>query len=261
MLFFSKKTLPIDSPIIIMGRGHSGTRVIAWACHHLGINLGLTEEKLSGDAADTEFTKSIKKIVYNSIKGTEFKWSNREYKRFCNAVAKYHTNLSPSTPHWGWKFPETYLIGPYILKAFPDTKFIHFMRDGRDVSFKYHLTDKPNRPIGRKIIKATNTLHKAHHIQAATSWQYQVNMFDKFKEHIPLGNLLEMKFEDLCLNPEDTSQALINFIGIEMTGSCKQYLGNDINTAKVSEYKKQSPEEVAEVEKIIKVTLQKYKYL
>jgi len=62
MLFpFRQKKLPQDSPIIIMGRGHSGTRVLAWTCHHLGVNLGVSCEKVAGDAADKVFTKAIKK--------------------------------------------------------------------------------------------------------------------------------------------------------------------------------------------------------
>jgi len=176
-------------------------------------------------------------------------------------VAKYYENLAPTTPFWGWKFPETYLIGPYILKAFPETKFIHFMRDGRDVAFKYHLTDKVNRPIGKKILTATNTLDQAHHIQAAASWQYQVRVFNQFKVHIPNENLLEMKFEDLCLEAELTSQGLTRFIGLEMTAKCKQYLQQDINTDKVSEYKRQPVEQVKEVEILLKKTLQKYQYM
>jgi hypothetical protein len=28
------------TPCVVMGRGHSGTRVVAWMCDHLGLNMG-----------------------------------------------------------------------------------------------------------------------------------------------------------------------------------------------------------------------------
>ena len=34
-----------ERPVVVMGRGHSGTRVLAWALEALGICMGTLEEK------------------------------------------------------------------------------------------------------------------------------------------------------------------------------------------------------------------------
>lgn len=34
---------------------------------------------------------------------------------------------------WGWKYPETLFVMPVVKQLFPKTKFIHVIRDGRDV--------------------------------------------------------------------------------------------------------------------------------
>ena len=41
----------------------------------------------------------------------------------------------------GWKIPETTLVYPWILRLFPDIKYIFWIRDPRDCIIGRHLTD------------------------------------------------------------------------------------------------------------------------
>ena len=49
--------------------------------------------------------------------------------------ARYPNRLS------GWKIPETTLVYPWIVRMFPDTKFIFWIRDPRDSIINQHKTD------------------------------------------------------------------------------------------------------------------------
>ena len=194
-----------------MGRGHSGTRVLAWMLHHLGFKLWSDQNRASGDA-DSQFNNAVKSIVKRDTFCTELgvyskasqnkiiKALNKFYQESMIKIMKFYQNMD-EPKNWGWKFPETYLIAPLILKILPDSKIIHMVRDGRDVAFKKHLTDDQNRKVGMKLLERLNIIDEPRYLQAALSWKYQVDNFDEFKEKNNI-NTLELKFEDICIDPK-----------------------------------------------------------
>src|SRR2546423_345235 len=118
-LLFSERSkirsrlLTAVSPVVLMGRGHSGTRVLSWICAHLGVNLGAKEDSKAGDVSDERFQKQIKIIALKSLDITRTdQVAPAELRRFQRAVFNYYTGLGKPAGLWGWKFPETYLIGP-----------------------------------------------------------------------------------------------------------------------------------------------------
>ncbi|MBF0287378.1 MAG: sulfotransferase [SAR324 cluster bacterium] len=249
-------------PIVLMGRGHSGTRVLSWLCTTLGINLGTSHDLATGDADDQKFTQQIKKITLNNIKCTkESDVKTKDLYLFQKAVNGYYTRLNCPEQHWGWKFPETYLIGPYIAKTFPQARYIHLVRDGRDIAFKRHLTDDPKRRLGKKILTDQDGLKKPHHLQAAISWAFQVDNFDHFRQSVTTEQILDVTFENLCLNPRGTAQHLCEFLGLTFTADCEHYIQEQINPGKVGQYLENDPKLVQEVEERIKNTLMRYAYL
>ena len=63
-----------------------------------------------------------------------------EFKELINTyladVLPSHLNLADvladKSTHRGWKIPETTLAYPWIIRMFPDIKYIHWIRDPRD---------------------------------------------------------------------------------------------------------------------------------
>ncbi len=269
MIFFNSEKrkaqqalLSEQSPIVLMGRGHSGTRVLSWLCTTLGINLGTSHDLATGDADDQKFTQQIKKITLNNIACTEENDVNSgDLYRFQKAVSGYYTRLNGPETCWGWKFPETYLIGPYIAKTFPQARYIHLVRDGRDIAFKRHLTDDPKRKLGKKILTSQNVLKQPHHLQAAVSWAFQVDNFDRFRQSVAGEQILDVTFENLCLKPYEIAENLCNFLNLKFTKDCENYIKEQINPQKVGQYKENDPELVREVEEQIQNTLMRYAYL
>lgn len=245
---------------MLMGRGHSGTRVLSFACMHLDIQLGTSAA--TGDADDRTFTRTIKKIAARSLtSGAPECVREKDLLRFQNAVFKYYKTLGSPQTLWGWKFPETYLIGDYVAATFPRALYIHLVRDGRDLAFKRHLTDDPNRALGKKLLTHINAMNLPHHLQAAMSWAFQVDLFDEFRKTLNTDQVLDLKFEDICRKPMAAMQAMCKFLNIPMTEHCEHYITKQLDPGKIAQYKNEDPAKILEIENRISDTLKRYRYL
>jgi hypothetical protein len=247
-------------PIVVMARGHSGTRVLAQVLNLLNIQMWSDQQRQSGDT-NRKLSRTIKQIVKKDTfitAGEQYHSSSRIM--FEKAVYNYYRQLGRPGSNWGWKFPETYLIAPIVFETFPKARFIHFIRDGRDIAFKNHLTDDPTRKIGRKILKRLSALNKPDHIRTALSWQFQVESFDQFKQKLSNERLLELTFENLCIKPQASVNDLCDFLNTSITRQCAAYINREINPAKVKQYQENDPDQILEVEHIIRDTLLRYDY-
>jgi sulfotransferase family protein len=257
-----EKKLAQQSPVVLMSRGHSGTRVLAWLCTRLGIELGTREDLATCDVSFLEFSQQIKKMATGNVGVVNSRGiKNKEHRRFLKAANSYYEHLGSPSGLWGWKFPETYLIAPYVQKVFPKVRFIHQVRNGKDLAFKEHLTDDPKRKLGKKVLTAAGALGLPHHLQAALSWAWQVDNFDAFKKELPPESVLDISFEKLCLQPDQTIQKLCEYLQIEPTADAKKYLQDTIKPEKVDQFKENEPGLVAEVETRIASTLKRYDYI
>jgi len=249
-----------EQPVVVMGRGHSGTRIMAWALVELGIRMGTLKAKATGDCQDRRFTGTIKKLAQSTLHLPAAATPNqRQLKNFQKAVGKYLDWMGDISPAWGWKFPETYLIGNIVAATFPNARYIHMLRDGRDLAFKMHLTDDPNRGLGRTLLEHLGAVDKPGYIQAALSWDFQVRRFDTFAAE--LGDRLHtLTFEALCRDPIGEMEKVAIFLDIPMTTDCRNYLKNEVNPAKVAQFRNEDPTRVVQVENLLSETLARYGY-
>ena len=251
-----------QAPVVLMGRGHSGTRVLAFACAHLGMQLGVSEGLATGDADDRAFTDSVKELGVRVLGATHpSELRARDLRAFQRAVRGYYERLGSPRGLWGWKFPETYLVAPLVARTFPRARYLHLVRDGRDIAFKEHLTDNPRRKLGRQILARRDALDLPRFLQAAHSWSYQVDAFDAFRRTIAPEQVLDLRFEELCQKPEATVERLCRFLEIPFTEACRSYLRDHVDPGKVAQYREHDPDEIRQVERAIGNTLQRYGYL
>ena len=127
---------------------------------------------------------------------------------FTRLIEEYlGTVLSSEMPHRGWKIPETTLVYPWIVRLYPEIRYIFWIRDPRDCILGGHLTDD----LGQFGIpsEATDDIM----LQRATSWKYQVEIV---KATPPPARLLSVRFEDFVLSQDETLGRLENFMGFPM---------------------------------------------
>ncbi len=257
-----RASLAAMSPVVLLGRGHSGTRVLAWMCVHLGVKLGTSGPHVEGDPDDVSFTNKIKALAAHNLDVMSPEQVREPaLRRFAAAVSKYYAGLGSPSGMWGWKFPETYLIAPYVARTFPRAMYLHLVRDGRDIAFKIHLTDNPRHRVGKALLSACNALELPEHLRAAVSWAYQVDRFDAFRDHLPASNVLDIRFEDLCTSPMQSAERVSAVLGVPMSDACRDYAATGIDTLKVAQYREHDPKLVDDVERRIGPTLRRYRYL
>lgn len=247
--------LAAERPVVVMGRGHSGTRVLAWALEALGLRLGTLEEKATGDAQDRRFTKRIKRLAMRSVPlPATAPPTPRDIRRFRRRTVRFLDWIGDAPQGWGWKFPETYLIGPLVDAVFPQARYVHMVRDGRDLAFKQHLTDDATRGLGHRILEHLGALDEPHYLQAARSWDYQVKRFEDFAATIP-DRVHRMTFEELCDDPHATMERLCGFLDMPYNDAAREYLAANIRRGKVAQHREEDPDEVRSVEQLIAPTL------
>ncbi len=200
--------------VTVIGRGHSGTRAMSHTLSESGVYMG-AELNASGDLVPAGALYDACRVMARHVRhkgGTEWDFSALQQcpidPEWTRLVEEYLGSvLACDAEHKGWKLPETTLVYPWIVRAFPDIKYIYWVRDPRDSIIGKHLTDDladfgiPYDP--------TDDERK----RRAISWKYQVEIVNATP---PPANLIEVRFEDFVLDQERTLARLEAFLGIPL---------------------------------------------
>ena len=253
-----RDVLAAEEPVVLMGRGHSGTRVLAYAVQALGVNLGFTDRMASGDPEDKTFRRGLAKLARRWDVGDPP--PERELRPFRKLVYRWHERIAPSGP-WGWKYPETYLMGPHVHAVFPRARYLHIIRDGRDLAFKRHRTHDPDTVLGRRVLAKIGATGEPGYMGAALSWAYQVELFTDFAARsLPSERLLHLTFEELCADPVGVTRRVAAFLGMPVPDSAVTFLSGFTNPEKIHDYRVRKPERIRAVEERIGPTLRRFGY-
>jgi len=117
------------------------------------------------------------------------------------------TVLNSQSENKGWKIPETTLIYPWIIKMFPDIRYIHWVRDPRDCILNHHFTDDLH-DVGIDYPETQDIREKR-----AYSWKYQREIM---KATPAPKYMLKLRFEDMIFKQDETLARLEDFLGIKM---------------------------------------------
>lgn len=110
-------------------------------------------------------------------------------------------------PRWGDKTPMYVLHIPLLASLFPDARFVHLIRDGRDVALSY--LDRPRYP--RTIW------------QAAWRWRNAVATGRRSGRELGEGRYTEVRYEALVRNPRSVLDALCSFLDLRFDDRMLKY--------------------------------------
>lgn len=198
----------------VIGRGHSGTRAIAHTLYASGVYMG---ERLnpSGDKVPEKTMYEACRVFSRYVKwngGVSWDFSalhsgriDPEFKRLINTYLE--DVLRSERVCKGWKIPETTLCYPWILRMFPDLKYIHWVRDPRDCILGAHVTDD---------LSQFNIPHPTCddiREKRAISWCYQYELIRQSPEP---NQFIRVRFEDFVLRQEQALTRLEGFLGVPL---------------------------------------------
>lgn len=134
-----------------------------------------------------------------------------------DAIYDFYLNLAPDVAIWGDKNPhyaapedDGLLSG--ILEMFPGSRFIHIIRDGRDVASSLA---KMRNPEGKRW----TTFERAPGI-----WAGHVRTGLDFGRSLGPDQYFEIYYEDLITDDVSHARRLFDFIGTEMDEGAKSFV-------------------------------------
>lgn len=129
----------------------------------------------------------------------------------------YGNRLKKTVKKWGDKnnFYLDHIVS--IKEIFPGAKFIHLVRDGRTVACSY-------KKLSRKKIISKFAPKLPSDIEAiASEWHRNLSTITGSFARIDYEEVLEVRFEDLILNPVETLTQVCKFIGIDFEEQMLNY--------------------------------------
>jgi len=172
---------------------------------------------------------------------------------------------------WGWKLCETAYILPVLDYLFPDARYIHLIRDGRDVAFCDHVG--ANDAFWRKIYFNTDRIRRwrslrlnladyrlRSHVYNALHWANSVTVgrhYGMMLRH----RYLEVKYEDLCRDFVPAVERLLEFLGLAHRMDPVMKLAGRVYATSVGKHLAQPRRKVRRVVNLIKPQLVSFGYL
>ena len=198
-------------PIIVIGRGHSGTRAISHTLTSSGVYMG-AKLNISGDLIPPQdMYDACRVMARHVVHRGGLKWDfsalhtmpiDAEFNRLLDSYLV--SVLSSPADRKGWKIPETTLILPWIVRRFPDAHYIYWVRDPRDCILNAHVTDDLA-TFGVPYDRVADL-----RAMRAVSWKYQREIM----RATPLPrHSIQVRFEDLILDQERTLARVEAFLG------------------------------------------------
>ncbi len=118
---------------------------------------------------------------------------------------------TPSSP-WGMKNPRIMFFLPHLHRHFPDLKFIHLVRDGRDMAFSGNrfqlntLGDLFSSTLRTRLAGAPPP------VRAVALWSEANGMVARWGEATLGPRYLRVRFEDLCTDPVAAVRRICDFL-------------------------------------------------
>ena len=131
----------LPAPVVVFNKSHSGSRVLARLLAASGVCMG-AECNDSGDALPV--LKLVRYFVEHHYPDGARLWDEARpadgaLLGLVEGVFLDHLREHDARQPWGWKLCETVYALPLIDFLFPGAKFVHLIRDGRDVAFSNHV--------------------------------------------------------------------------------------------------------------------------
>ncbi len=244
-------------PIVLIGRGGGGTRLLSQMTAGLGVFLG-NELNVSFDSVEWVtpiYDIAIETCTAPAATGSPAAAQHLHTLRAC-AVDILAAGGQDPGGLWGWKLPETTVIVPQIAAAFPHARFVHLARHPvASCCRRSHMTSRANNRLGAAVLAAAYAYcgrpwsrHESDSVPLhnAISWAFQANIAVTALENSVAGERqLLLRYEDLCAEPDNAQHQIGAFIGLSSAEIEARLTPIDIDPARLNDQSDTHPEAAA----------------
>ena len=199
-------------PCVIGATGGSGTRVVARivraAGMYIGDDLNNYEDALPFAAFSDRWINDY--VASGSAPDPE---TRRRMTEELDGLVEEHLSHRPEdAAAWGWKEPRSIYLLPFLHETMPGLRFLHFVRDGRDMAFsenQQQLKKHGDAALDRKLRwqrKPYRSVALWAHVNGGAADYGERELADRY---------LRVRFEELCSEPGPTARRILDFFGLE----------------------------------------------
>ena len=240
----------IAGPIVVVGRPRSGSRIVAELLSDAGVFMGHDLASGTRDALAMLY-RFVAPLVSCAAFPRRDGWETDDrFGRLCRARLSHALEglFGPRqlAAPWGWKFCETALLMPLVKRLLPNARFVHVIRDGRDVCVSlegwFQLTGPrppvwPVTPVDGGVcdynafcrtvtfgdsatrrwcgIDLDNPSERGdqRYLLQMQSWLHCVGEARRHGRELG-DDYFEVRYEGLCREPSQTPRALLDWAGL-----------------------------------------------
>lgn len=206
-------------PVVIGATGGSGTRAFHAVLSALGLFMG---ERLNGagDAMDMEpcLDRWINPLIGRHHR-IDYEWQElgwwlrwRAGRDYRTALRQYRAECPAGQP-WGWKNPRSMYVLPLIAACAPDFRFLHVVRDGRDMAYSDNQNQR--RKHFEALFGDPATMDGDHDTPAASARLWATangQAADWAERHLGPDRYLRIQLEELCAAPRATIDRMADWL-------------------------------------------------
>jgi hypothetical protein len=152
-------------------------------------------------------TKWLKEL--KNFPNVEQQVLRRAIRDFDRMVCIHRCGIRSPDADWGWKNPRSLWLMPFLVSRFPKLKFIHMIRDARDMMLSenvYFLCRNAQWLIGPDWWRNPEAAQ-------LELWRKGNNRAVQFGQKYLKDRYHMVRYEDLCRKPAETVSALMAFLG------------------------------------------------
>ncbi len=198
-------------PVFIGGTGGSGTRVVVSLAEHAGYFIG-TNLHRSLDSLDMDRFCDVWLHQHLAAAGSILSSKKQAAmdQDLDRALIWHRSAIPAADAPWALKHPRTVLLLPYLHARHPGMKFIHVIRDGRDMAFSHNTRQSdlygdlvvPHADVGQSSAE-----------KSMRFWAHSNLQTKRFAETTLAKRYLRIRLEDLCADPETEIRGMFNWLG------------------------------------------------
>lgn len=201
------------APFVIGGSPGSGTRVVARIVERAKVFLG-THRTGAEDAIEfwELYDRWVNRYALRDLAPLCREEAELMKRDLFRCIERHRRLISAPELRWGWKNPRSMLLLPFLNEQLPEMRFIHLIRDGRDMAFSENRYDVQRH--GPAILRDRLT-NAPQEVKAAAVWARTNTTAFEFASRFMSLRYLLVTYETLCREPIKTVERILSFIGGE----------------------------------------------
>jgi hypothetical protein len=202
------------NPRVIGATGGSGTRVMARLTRRGGTFIGTLLNEFEDAINIGLFLNDwIPPYIESEHRGVPMApgTSAEMVRQFHAALGRHLEPMADRGGPYGWKEPRSIYLLPFLHAQFPGMRFLHLVRDGRDMAFSANQNQLNK--YGTFMIPP-ELAGWPRPVQSIALWSRINRWAADYGESRMRGQYLRVRFEDLCADPVPQVRRVFDFFGL-----------------------------------------------